>query len=135
MGVGDALEFPQLKGHRQMTKTEEETMTKQIEDSHGESNKEDTMKQLDREYDEYIRTLGHRSACDWVEILLTVIIMLVTVIGFSTYLAHLIEMVVDKSKFTYVKAAMDIFWATVFLSQWVYHLADKLVWKLVWKLR
>ena len=118
-----------------MTKQiDREEIEKHIEDSHGESNKEDTMKQLDREYDEYIRTIGHRSGCDWVEILLTVIIMLVTVIGFSTYLAHLIEMVVEH-KFTYVKAAIDIFWATVFLSQWVYHLADKLVWKLVWKFK
>lgn len=103
-------------------------MTKQIEDSHGESNKEDTMKQLDREYDEYIRTIGHRSGCDWVEALLTVLITVVTVIGFSTYLASLIEMVVEH-KFAYTKAAINIFWATVFLGQWVYHLAKMLMWK------
>lgn len=116
---------PNLKGHRQMAKQMDR---EEIDDSPCESNKEETMKMLEKEYDEYIRTIGHRSGCDWVEILLTVIIMLVTVIGFSTYLAHLIEMVVEH-KFTYVKAAIDIFWATVFLSQWVYHLADKLVWK------
>ena len=96
------------------------------------TDKEEEMKERmsDREYETYLRFRYMRPRFDWVETLLTLVIMVVTVIGFSAYLADLIEMVVDKSKFIHVRAAIDIFWATVFLSQWVYHLADKLVWKL-----
>ena len=128
---------PNLKGHRQMTKTEEETMTKQIEDSHGESNKEEvlkhlnkeeTMKWLEKEYDEYIRTIGHCYACDWVEILLTVILMVITVGGFTFSIVNVIRMLVEH-KFAYWTAAFNIFWAIVFLSQWVYHLAQTLMQK------
>lgn len=101
-------------------------MTKQIEDSHGESNKEETMKQLDREYEEYLRFAGPRF--DWAVALITALLTLTAVGGFSVAVANVIEMLVEH-KFAYWKAAINIFWATVFLSQWVYHLAKTLTMK------
>lgn len=93
-----------------MTNTEEETMTKQ----------------LDREYEEYVRLWG--PSFDWVEALLTVLIMVITVGGFSWSVSNVIEMFVEH-KFAYWTAAFNIFWATVFLSQWVHHLAKMLMLK------
>ena len=101
-------------------------MTKQIEDSHIESNKEETMKRLEKEYEEYQRLRG--PSFDWVETLLTVLIMVITVGGFTFNIVNVIRMLVEH-KFAYWTAAINIFWATVFLSQWVYHLANMLMWK------
>ena len=102
-------------------------MAKQIEDSPCESNKEEVMKQLEKEYEEFVRLSG--PSFDWVEALLTVLITVISIGGFSFWIAGLIEMVVEH-KFVYWKAAINIFWATVFLGQWVHHLANTLVWKL-----
>ena len=102
-------------------------MAKQIEDSHGESNKEEVMKQLDKEYEAYLRFSG--SDFDWVEALIGVI-MTVIAVGFSSLnIAYLIEMVIEH-KFVTWKAAIHIFWAIVLLGQWVYHWANTLIWKL-----
>ena len=94
-------------------------MTKQMD-------KEEAMKQLDREYEAYLRFAGPRF--DWVEALLTVLITVIAVGGFSLNLSHLIEMVVEH-KFVWWRAALNIFWATVLLGQWVYHLAKTIMWK------
>ena len=102
-------------------------MAKQIEDSPCESNKEEVMKQLEKEYEEYQRFAG--PSFDWVEALLTVLITVISVGGFSFWIAGLIEMLVDDNKFVYWKAAINIFWATVFLGQWVHHLAMRIIWK------
>lgn len=88
--------------------------------------KEEVMKWIDKEYEEFVRLSG--PSFDWVEALLTVLIMVITVGGFSMYLTHLIEMVVEH-KFVWWRSVIDIFWAIVFLSQWVYHLAKMLMWK------
>lgn len=99
------------KGHRQMTKTEEETMTNQ--------QRMDFEKKM-REYEEYIRLTGQ--GFDWVATLIGVI-MTVIAVGFSSLnIAYLIEMVVEH-KFVTWKAAIHIFWAIVLLGQWVYHWA------------
>lgn len=99
----------------------------EIEDSHGEANKEETMKWLEKEWEEYLRLWGPRF--DWAEALVTGLLTLISVGGFSVSVANVIRMLVE-NKFVYWKAAINIFWATVFLSQWVYHLANTLIWKL-----
>lgn len=91
-----------------------------------QEDREETMNHLEKEYEEFVRLSG--PSFDWVDALLTVLITVITVGGFSMYLTHLIEMVVEH-KFVYWKAAIDIFWATVFLSQWVYHWAKTIMWK------
>lgn len=101
-------------------------MTKHIEDSPCESNKEEVVKWLEKEHEEYVRLWG--PSFDWVEALLTVLIMVITVGGFSWSVANVIEMFVEH-KFAYGKAVIHIFWATVFLSQWVHHLAKMLMLK------
>lgn len=85
--------------------------------------REEIMKRVDKEYEEFVRLMP--PAIDWVELLLTAILTLAAVGGFSLNLANLIRMVVEH-KFAYATAAMNIFWATVFLGQWVYHLAKRL---------
>lgn len=104
-----------------------EEIEKRIEDSHGESNKEETMKWLEKEYEEFVRLSG--PSFDWVEALLTVLITVISVGGFSVSIANVIMMLVEH-KFAYWKAAIDIFWATVFLGQWAHHLAMTIMWKL-----
>lgn len=103
-------------------------MTKQIDREEIEKHidKEETMKRLEKEYEEFVRLTGSRF--DWVEELLTVLIMVITVGGFTFNIVNVIRMLVEH-KFAYWTAAINIFWATVFLSQWVYHLAKTLIWK------
>ena len=98
----------------------------EIEDSHGESNKEETMKWLEKEYEEFVRLSG--PSFDWVETLLGVLITVISIGGFSVSIANVIMMLVEH-KFAYWKAAINIFWATVFLGQWAHHLAMTIVWK------
>lgn len=119
-------------------------MTKQIEDSHGESNKEELMKRLekegllkhldkeelmkwiDKEYEEFVRLSEPRF--DWAEALVTVLITLLAVGGFTFNIVNVIRMLAEH-KFAYWTAATNIFWATVLLGQWVYHLANVIKWK------
>lgn len=91
-----------------------------------QEDKEEVVKQLEKEYEEFVRLSG--PSFDWVEALLTVLITVITVGGFSVSVANVIEMLVEH-KFAYWKAAIDIFWAIVFLGQWVHHLAMTIVWK------
>lgn len=100
-----------------MTKTEEETMTNQ--------QRMDFEKKM-RECEEYIRHTG--LGFDWVDALLMVVIMVLTVGGFTFNIVNVIRMLVEH-KFAYWTAAINIFWAIVFLSQWVYHLAQTLMQK------
>ena len=88
--------------------------------------KEEVMKLIDKEYEEFVRLSG--PSFDWVEALLTVLIMVITVGGFTFNIVNVIRMLVEH-KFAYWTAATNIFWAIVFLSQWVYHLAKMLMWK------
>ena len=85
------------------------------------------MKRLEKEYEEYQRLWG--PSFDWVDALLTVLIMVITVGGFTFNIVNVIRMLVDGHKFAYWTAAINIFWATVFLSQWVYYLAKMLMYK------
>lgn len=95
-------------------------MTKQMD-------REEVMKRLEKEYEEYLRLTGSRF--DWVATLIGVI-MTVIAVGFSSLnIAYLIEMVVEH-KFVTWKAAIHIFWAIVLLGQWIYHWANTLIWKL-----
>ena len=120
-----------------MTKTEEEKTTNQIDkeevmkqlEKEGllkHLDKEELMKWLDKEYEEYQRLWG--PSFDWVEALLTVLIMVITVGGFTFNIVNVIRMLVEH-KFAYWTAAINIFWATVFLSRWVYYLAKMLMYK------
>lgn len=94
-------------------------MTKQMD-------REEVMKRLEKEYEEYLRLTGSRF--DWVATLIGVI-MTVIAVGFSSLnIAYLIEMVVEH-KFVTWKAAIHIFWAIVLLGQWIYHWANTLIWK------
>lgn len=104
-------------------------MTKQMDREEIEKhlNKEETMKWLEKEYEEYLRLCG--PSFDWVEFLIGVIMTLIAV-GFSSLnIAYLIEMVVEH-KFVTWKAAIHIFWAIVLLGQWVHHWANMLILKL-----
>lgn len=84
---------------------------------------EEMKERLYRDYLEFLRLSG--PSFDWGEALLTVLLTLLAVGGFSLNIAHLIEMVVEH-KFIFWKAANSIFWATVLLGQWVYFLAKML---------
>lgn len=91
-----------------------------------QEDREEVMKRLEKEYEEFVRLSG--PSFDWVEALITVLITVIAV-GFSSLnIAYLIEMVIEH-KFAYWKAAIHIFWAIVLLGQWVYHLAKTLIWK------
>ena len=88
------------------------------------TDKEEKMKeQLYRDYLEFLRRSG--PSFDWVEVLFTVLITVFTVGGFSIELTHLIEMLVEH-KFVWWRAVIDIFFATILLGEWVYHLATML---------
>lgn len=109
----------QIDKEELMKRLEQEGLLKHL-------NKEETMKWLEKEYEEFVRLSG--PSFDWVDALLTVVIMVITVGGFTFNIVNVIRMLVEH-KFAYWTAAINIFWAIVFLSQWVYHLAQTLMQK------
>ena len=109
----------QIDKEEVMNRLEKEGLLKHLD-------KEETMKWLDKEYEEYVRLCGPRF--DWADALVTVLITVITVGGFTFNIVNVIRMLVEH-KFAYWTAATNIFWATVLLGQWVYHLANMLIWK------
>lgn len=90
------------------------------------TDKEEEMKeQLYRDYLEFLRITKPSFEWDWGLALVTVLITLVTVGGFSLNIVHLIEMLVEH-KFVWWRAGIDIFFATILLGEWVFYIAKPL---------
>lgn len=88
------------------------------------TDKEEKMKeQLYRDYLEFLYLSG--PSFDWGLALVTVLITLVTIGGFSLNIVHLIEMLVEH-KFVWWRAVIDIFFATILLGEWVFYIAKPL---------